>query len=150
LSLTDSSPAPAAAGEPPAIDERAVRRAVWQGEVVALAEEGDRVQLCLLGADLSEHGMRVEPHPLLTVGDRLRLALYDPKSAEPLIVEAWVARDDGARGCGLAFERIGSANRARLRSLVATAPPISSLGRGAKRAEGVVVGEIVKIAKRRA
>lgn len=154
LTLTQTS---AGADAPPAgdserevaPDQRAAPRSVWQGEVVALASEGDRVQHALMGTDLSEHGMRVEPHPVLVQGDRLRVALYDPKSAQPLVVEAWVARDDGARGCALAFERIDAATRARLRAMVAGAAPISSLGPGAKRASELFVGEIVQRRARR-
>lgn len=134
---------------PPEGDERRVApRSVWQGEVVALDPGDDRVQLTLMGTDLSEHGMHLEPHPLLEVGERLRLAVYDAKSAQPLVLEAWVARDDGARGCGLAFERVDAATRARLRAMVGEGAPITSLGRGGQRAEEMVVGEIMKIQPR--
>jgi hypothetical protein len=139
---------PSASAPVPECEQRGTPRAVWQGEVVALDADGQRVQLTLMGADLSEHGMRVEPHPMLELGDRLRLALYDRRSAQPLVIQAWVARDDGARGCGLAFERVDAATRGRLRSMVAEAAPISSLGPGAKRVEGVVVGEIVDVRAR--
>jgi hypothetical protein len=147
LTLTQDEPAPESEAAPTYAgpEQRGSPRAVWQSEVVTLDAVGDRVQLTLMGTDLSEHGMRVEPHPLLKAGERLRLALYDRKSAQPLVIEAWVARDDGARGCGLAFERVDAATRARLRGMVAEAAPISSLGPGAKRPQGLVVGEIVNL-----
>jgi hypothetical protein len=124
-------------------EQRRVPRAVWRSEVVTLEGRGDRVQLTLMGTDLSERGMRVEPHPLLQLGELLRVAIYDAKRSEPLVLETRVARDDGSRGCGLAFERVDPTTRERLRALVAEGTRIASLGPGAKRPEALVVGRII-------
>jgi hypothetical protein len=146
LSLTETGTVGkgAVAGEVDAErDQRSMPRSVWQGEVVTLEAGEDRVQLTLMGSDLSEGGMRVEPHPLLQLGERLRIAIYDAKRSQPLVLDTRVARDDGSRGCGLAFERVDPATRESLRTLVAEGTRIASLGPGAKRAESVVLGRIV-------
>lgn len=97
----------------------------------------------LLGRDLAVGGMRVDAHPDLKVGARLRLALYDPAREAPLVVDAVVARDDGARGVGLQFLAVAPDVASRLEQLVATLPPVEQLRDGEAGALGTVVGEIV-------
>ncbi|HSJ96845.1 MAG TPA: PilZ domain-containing protein, partial [Myxococcota bacterium] len=77
------------------------------------------------------------------VGSRMRLALYDPTREAPLVVDAVVSRDDGARGFGLEFLAMTPELAARLEQLVATLPPVEQLGDGESGALGSVVGEIV-------
>lgn len=144
-----SQPEPAEAGSPlaapppPALDRRRRPRGLWQREVVTLDHESDRVRHTLLGSDLSVGGVRVEPNPLLRIGDRLRLALYDGSHAEPLVLDARVAHDEGRRGVGLVFLDPSDAARERLDRMVAGLPPLSSLASDGEKPQGVVLGEIV-------
>jgi hypothetical protein len=108
-----------------------------------LAEAASAMHRMLFGRDLSPGGMRVERHPELRVGARMRLALYDAAREQPLVVDAVVARDDGARGFGLQFLAVKPEIAARLEQLVATLPPVEQLFDGEAGALGSVVGEIV-------
>jgi hypothetical protein len=126
-------------------DRRRRRRCEWHQEVVALDEETARVLHVLIGTDLSPGGLRVEPHPLLRIGDRLKLALYDAGEAEPLLVEARVGRDDGRRGCGLIFENVPDDVGLRLESMVLDLPPVSALSGDDEKPAAVVVGEILGV-----
>jgi len=78
--------------------------------------------LVLLGRELSARGMRVERLEELRVGDRFRLALHGPGPTEPLVVEAEVARDDGAKGYALLFRRLDLQTEQALEKLVACLP----------------------------
>jgi hypothetical protein len=137
-SLRDDEPEAA----PPDYDRRLSPRAQLDRQVVALDRERDRVLHSLFGRDLSVGGMSVDPHPLLMPGELMRIALYGP-DREPIVVEARVVRADGARGLGLRFERVSPELHARLEALVGTLPSVESLAEDAKRAEGIVLGEIV-------
>ncbi len=108
-----------------------------------LAEATAAMHRMLFGRDLSGGGMRVDRHPDLRVGSRLRIALYDAAREAPLVVDAVVARDDGARGFGLQFLAVGPELATRLEQLVATLPPVERLSDGESGALGSVVGEIV-------
>ncbi len=116
-------------------------RAVYGRRVIA--EAAAAMHRMLLGRDLAVGGMRVDAHPDLKVGARLRLALYDPAREAPLVVDAVVARDDGARGVGLQFLAVTPDVASRLEQLVATLPPVEQLRDGEAGALGTVVGEIV-------
>lgn len=126
-------------GPPP--ERRRRPRAVYGRRVIAEAAEA--MHRMLLGRDLAIGGMRVDPHPDLKVGARLRLALYDPTREAPLVVDAVVARDDGKRGLGLQFLAVDPEIAARLERLVATLPPVEQLSDGEAGALGTVVSEIV-------
>lgn len=128
---------------PPEIERRRRRRGVWHEELVALDRESDRALVPLLGSDLSVGGVRVEPNPLLRIGDRLRLALYDPDRAEPLVLEARVAHDDGRRGVGLVFVDASEEQQACLLALVDALPPITVLDDTGEKPRNLMVGEIV-------
>ena len=69
----------------------------------ALAQEADRV---LMGREISLSGMRVDPSPLLGVGDDVRLAIHAGYQEQPLVVTAKVHRDDGDRGVVLRFHQL--------------------------------------------
>jgi len=126
-------------GRPP--ERRRHDRRVYDRRV--LAEAASAMHRMLFGRDLSPGGMRVDRHPDLRVGSRMRLALYDPAREAPLVVDAVVARDDGARGFGLQFLSITPDLATRLEQLVATLPPVEQLSDGEAGALGTVVGEIV-------
>jgi hypothetical protein len=125
-------PAPEAPGSPScetAGHRRAPRR-VFRGEIVALAPDVDRVVRTLVGRDLSRDGLRVEAHPLIAMGDRIRVGLYDAYDAatgEPLIVNAVVARDDGLLGLWLRFEDTDAATLEQIELHMKTLTPIESL-----------------------
>ena len=96
------------------------------------------------GSILSESFVfRVEPHPVLAVGDSLRLALYDADYGEPLVVEAQVARDDGERGLWLGFTNAPSTTRMRIERRLKSLAPIESLSSPNGESQAVVMAEIV-------
>ena len=125
----------------PPRERRRKPRGVYGRRVIA--EAASAMHRMLLGRDLAIGGMRVDAHPDLKVGARLRLALYDPAREAPLVVDAVVARDDGARGLGLQFLAVAPEIAARLEQLVAMLPPVEQLSDGEAGALGTVVGEIV-------
>jgi hypothetical protein len=127
------------------VDRRRRPRGVWQREVVALDRETDRALHTLMGSDLSVGGLRVEPHPLLRIGDRLRLALHDGGEGDPLLLEARVAHDEGRRGVGLVFVHPSDEARARLYRMVAELPPLSSLSEDGEKEHALVMGEILSL-----
>ena len=129
----------------PEIDRRRRLRGEWHHEVVALDEQTEAVQHVLLGTDLSTGGLRVEPHPVLRIGDRLMLALYDADQPEPLIVRARIAHEDGRQGWGLIFEDLSEQAAERLDAMVSVLPPVSALSRDEDKPQGVVLGRIVDV-----
>jgi hypothetical protein len=101
----------------------------------------------LLGSDLSVGGVRVEPNPLLRLGDRLRLALY-AAGAEPLVLAARVAHDEGRSGVGLVFVEPSEQERARLECMVSALPSLSALDEEGEKEQALVLGEIVSVEAR--
>jgi hypothetical protein len=126
-------------GRPP--ERRRHDRRRYDRRVLAAASAA--MHRMLFGRDLSAGGMRVDRHPELRVGARLRLALYDATREQPLVVDAVVARDDGPRGFGLQFLAVAPELATRLEQLVATLPPVEPLTDGEAGALGSVVGEIL-------
>jgi hypothetical protein len=146
-----AEPEPAAAAPEPAapdLDRRRRPRGAFRHEVVALDDDRQHVQHVLVGTDLSPRGLSVEPHPLLRIGDRLRLALYDADRAEPLVLDAWVARVDARRGSALIFENVAPEAAARLEAMVGELPLVSTLSKDDDKPQGVVLGQILGIGKR--
>jgi hypothetical protein len=140
---TKVTPPPASAETPVAEDERRLgRRAVPDREIGVLEGPDDRVEHVLVGRDLSVGGLRVDAHPALAVGRRLRLAIYDAASLAPLVVDAWVVRDDGAAGVVMRFAGVTGDTLRRLRQLVAQLPSLEELSAGSS-PHGVVVAEIL-------
>jgi hypothetical protein len=150
-----SEPGDAAAGVPrlgatlinrgkrraPPPDRRRHPRAVYDRRVIA--EAAAAMHRMLLGRDLGAGGMRVDHHPDLRVGARVRLALYDAAREAPLVVDAVVARDDGPHGFGLQFLGLTPELAVRLEAIVAGLPPVERLVDGESGALGTVLGEIV-------
>ena len=124
----------------PPRERRGAPRGTFRKRVVALRAEADRV---LMGCDLSTGGMRVEPHPTLAVGERLRLAIYAEPNAEPWIVGACVVRNDASGGLGLRFDVLPPQVAHRLEAFVATLPPFEPLQRGEAGALGAVLAQIL-------
>lgn len=121
-------------------EKRRNRRAQYGRSVVALARDGRQV---LLGRDLSIGGMRVEPNPELSVGARVKLAIYGAAREEPFLLRATVARDDGDHGLALRFEPVEEGVAARLEALVAGLPSVEALLEGEARSLGTVLSRLV-------
>jgi hypothetical protein len=121
-------------------ERRKVRRGAYQREVVALG--GDAPQV-LMGRDLSDGGMRVEPNPDLEPGTKLRLAIYGAAREEPFLVEAEVVRNEGDDGVALQFEALSPDIVQRLERLVASLPAVESLEDGETGSVGTVVSQVL-------
>jgi len=136
-------PVLAAARESGASERRLHRRGVFDREVVVLDAGEERVKQVLVGRDLSVGGLRVDAHPDLAVGHRLRVALYDAVSVAPLVVEAEVVREDGERGVVLGFLEPEPKTLRRLRQIVAQLPAVEDLRPRQSGSRGVVLAEIL-------
>lgn len=106
------------------IDRRLVRRASYPHAVTARIDQGTIV---LLGRDLSIEGIRVERHPILSLGVAVRLALYGGPLLEPLVLSADVVRDDGEAGFALRFGHLDRADLEWLESIVYGLPSLEAL-----------------------
>lgn len=128
-----------------AADDANDRRGGPRGAFPSLlrATGGDR-SLALVGRDLSAGGMRIERHPALALGDRLRLALHGPTLANPLVLEAAIVRDDGEAGLALAFIGASRETAFEVEKLVACLPDVESLTDGEVGGLGTVLSEIVR------
>jgi hypothetical protein len=122
-------------------DMRENRRIIYTRKVTALLGGGD---FSILGRDLSITGMRSEPLPQFPVGTALELAIYGPSGAEPVLVQAVVARDDGPLGTVFHFEPIAGGERKRLESIIAKGPEICCLADGEDGEQVVVAHTRVK------
>ena len=116
-------------------DTRRHRRVAYPRKVTELLPAAEHL---ILARDLSLEGMRAEPQPELPVGTALELALYGASGAEPILVRAVVARDDGPRGTVFRFDPLPPGERARLARIIAAAPEIRSLAEGEDGAPVVV------------
>jgi hypothetical protein len=94
-------------------------RASYGRELDAMCSGATRA---LLGRDLSESGVRVEPTEKLALRERVRLALHGCPTGEPIVVDAHVERNDGPDGLLLQFDSIDASDRVRLRQLIASLP----------------------------
>lgn len=89
-------------------------------------------------------GMRIDAQPGLTLGTKLRLAIYGAPGEDPFVVRARVVRADGSSGVGLRFEQVASSVAMRLESLVASLPSVESLHDSETDAIGSVVSRILE------
>jgi hypothetical protein len=129
--------------EPGASERRLHRRGIFDREVVVLDAGEERVKQVLVGRDLSVGGLRVDAHPDLAVGERLRVALYDAGAVAPLVVEAEVVREDGERGVVVGFLEPEPKTLRRLRQIVAQLPAVEDLRPRESGSRGVVLAEIL-------
>jgi hypothetical protein len=127
-------PAPARNGE-----RRANQRGAYSQHVIALGVEAARV---LLGRDISLGGMRVDPHPDVSLGDELRIALHVRAREKPLVVNARIARDEGDEGLVLQFFSLSESTESYLRRMV-NFLPILALREDGEEAGGIIVTEIL-------
>lgn len=134
----DAVPEKGAAEEREARGVRGRRRS-YSRRVIAL---GDEIARVLIGRDLSVGGMRVDPHPALSVGDVLQIALYARTGEQPLVVSAEVCRDDKDKGLALQFRDLSTAAEQYLDRMVASLPYLEAREAGDE-GESIVVSEIV-------
>lgn len=150
--LAQSEPgieAPEVVATPSAVDpsagpaeRRRAPRAEHREEVLALDPELQRVRFALFGVDLSRNGLRVEPHPELAVGDRMKLAIYDAACATSLMLDAEVTRDDGPQGLLLRFDPLEDAVAGELEQILERTPQVEASVSGDGRS--LVLAEVVK------
>jgi hypothetical protein len=138
-SASESEPEPAPAAQPEFPHPRTNPRAPYAREVTALLAGG---QLVILGRDLSIEGMRAEPIPEFSVGTELELAIYGRAGAEPVLVKAVVARDDGELGTVFHFTEMPEWERPRLEAIVNAGSEIQSLS-------GDAAGDQIVVARAR-
>ncbi len=137
-----AGPEPEAAGAADAANDR---RGGPRGAYPSLLRAtGDDRSVAVVGRDLSAGGMRIERHPALVLGDRLRLALHGPTLARPLVLEAAIVRDDAEAGLALAFIGVSRETAFELEKLVACLPDVESLTDGELGGLGSVLSEIVR------
>jgi hypothetical protein len=97
----------------------------------------------LMGRDISLSGMRADPHPDVSTGDELKLALHVRAREEPLAVRAKVVRDEGERGLVLEFLGLSAATRTYLEKMVNFLPILAMREDGGEDA-GVILSEILE------
>jgi len=123
-------------------ERRRSQRRAYRKRVAALTPSDRDAPRVALGHDLSADGIRIARQPGLAKGTRLALGLYGAEGGAPLVVEAEVVADYGARGLGLEFRDLGAEKRQALERLVAGLPPLESLTEdGTQR--GLVVSEVL-------
>ncbi len=134
-SRTEGPPAEAAR------ERRAGPRRALQRHFVAMAEEATRV---VIGRDISQGGMRIDPHPTLSMGDELSIAVHLRAREAPMVIQARVERDDGDRGLLLRFHDLPEATAERLGRIVEVSP-ILAVDEAAEADQEVVVSEILEL-----
>jgi hypothetical protein len=127
--------------EATAVDRRRGARSAMRQEVVALEYRTSQVKHVLVSSDLSVHGMRVEAHPALALGDQMDLVLYEDSEGAPLVLSAEVARDDGRLGWWCRFVGITPEVRQQLTRVLDRFPPVTRLDE--PEPERVVLGQLV-------
>ena len=121
-------------------ERRLARRAAYSAKVAAFGDPALRV---LVGRDLSVGGMRIEPHPDISLGDRLHLAIYGDAGDDPIAVWATVTRDDGDFGLLMKFDTVHPDVGTDLEALVANLPAVESLHDCEAGAMGTVISQVL-------
>ena len=121
-------------------NRRQHRRGSYPRRVLLLQDQASRV---VMGRDLSVNGMRIDPHPELSLGSSLRLAVYANAREEPLLLTATVVRADAEGAVALRFEGIEARVARRLEALVSSLPAVESLHDSEAESLGAVVAEIL-------
>jgi hypothetical protein len=102
-------------------DRRCEPRIVYEQRVMAHDREASRI---LIGRDLAVGGLRVDPHPELTIGKTMRVSIHIGSGDPPISLRARVLRDDGARGVALRFVDMSMSSEEQLRKFVQGTPRI--------------------------
>jgi hypothetical protein len=121
-------------------ERRSSDRRSFKRRVLSTSAGNTRI---LIGRDLSRGGMRVAHDPQLAVGDELKLVLHGFAGRKPLLISAWVARDEGRDGHVLRFHELSKAVAAGIDELVAALPSPSECEPGSGASPNVLVSEIV-------
>ena len=121
-------------------ERRGDPRHQYDKHVIALGVEAARV---LIGRDISLQGMRVDPHPNVSVGDELQIALHVRAREKPLVIRAHVTRDDAEQGLVLRFADLSQSNQAYLRRMV-NFLPILALREEGEDGSGIIISEILE------
>jgi len=136
-----------ALSEPPVRKSRERRRSprrAYRRRVAALTARDAQAPQVVLGHDLSTDGIRIARQPGLVVGQRVALGLYGTSGGAPLVVEAEIVCDHGARGLGLAFRDVTAEQRRGLEQLVETLVPLESLSGDADTATRLIVSSVLE------
>jgi hypothetical protein len=129
--------------EAPPRDRRRSPRRAYRRRVAALTASDSEAPRVALGHDLSAEGIRIAQQPGLKKGMSIALGLYGAEGGNPLVLEAEVVADHGPRGLGLQFRRVAEPQRRALETLLATLPPLESLGNDAETARRLVVSQVI-------
>jgi hypothetical protein len=129
---------------PAARERRKTERRAYRRRVAALTAFDAEAPQVVLGHDLSADGIRIARQAGLAVGQRLALGLYGTAGGAPLVIEAEVVRDHGARGLGLVFRGVRPEQRRQLEELVSTLTPLESLGGDSATAGRLVVSRVLE------
>ena len=92
-----------------------------------MLDPANHVCTTLVGRDVSPRGMLVETHPSLVPGQRVRVAVHTGAGREPIVLEAKVARNDGARGLVMRFVQMRDTHTEALVALVAALSPVEAV-----------------------
>jgi hypothetical protein len=128
----------------PSRERRRTERRAYRRRVAALTRSDAEAPQVVLGHDLSADGIRIARQPGIAVGQRIALGLYGASGGAPLVIEAEVVRDHGARGFGLVFQGVRAEQRRELEELVGTLTPLESLGGDSATARGLVVSRVLE------
>jgi hypothetical protein len=109
-------------------DRRRSPRTALDAELLVLDALSGKVKHVLVGEDLSPHGIRVEPHPGIALGDRMQLAFLEEGHPEPVKLQVEAARDDGDLGWLLRFVELNREMEVRIQRLLRTLPAVQSFG----------------------
>lgn len=126
-------------------ERRRSERRPYAAEVLAIDPACGSVREVLFGTDLSLGGLRVEPHPGLARGERIRIALQAAGGEAPIVLDADVARDDGANGLVLKFVAAPESALIAIRRMLDAAGEIEQTGRARGEAGGrLVLGALLR------
>jgi hypothetical protein len=125
------------------VDEnrRAHPRREYLSELAAMGADGSAI---LFGRDLSLSGLRVGPHPRLSVGSHVSIALYGRSREEPLLIDAEVLREDPGGGFGLRFGPMEPQQQAWLERLLQQLPEVEALGNAGLDSDRIVISRLVR------
>lgn len=111
-------------------DRRGAPRHRYDGHVDVFGATPGTGPIGVLGRDLSERGMRIEPVRELEVGSELTVAIHGGNQSDPLLLDARVERRHSDDSLGLSFTLLDSATRAAIAELLDTLPRVASLDAG--------------------
>ena len=109
-------------------ERRRQPRTALTEEILVIESESGRVRDVLVAADLSPQGIRVEPHPSVSMGDVVQIAFSHPEIPNPVAVIAKAVRNDGDLGWLLFFVDVDHASDASIQRLLRVLPAAHSYG----------------------